>query len=73
MLEIVLAIFACLRGWKAWAFLPIAIVIGLGFLLVFVSRAIGLSMECTLGIGLLLDLICIVVLIVMIAKPREDY
>jgi len=71
MLEIILAIAAWKRGWKGWAFLPIAITAALGFMIGIASGGQGGSFENLLPLALVLDGACIVTLIVLIAKPRK--
>jgi hypothetical protein len=71
ILEIGLAIWAWKRGWKGWALLPIGIGLAGGFLIGFIMGASGASMGSILGVGLVCDILLIITLIVMIAKPRN--
>ena len=71
IVEIVLAIVAWRRGWKAWALLPLGAGVVLAFIVGFI---IGLSDEgddFPVEAFAIFDLVIIVVMIIMIAKPRE--
>jgi hypothetical protein len=68
ILEIGLTIAAWKRGWKGWAVLPLVIAFFIGF---FWGLVNGGPLEELLGFGIIFDVLCIVALIVMIARPRR--
>jgi len=71
ILEICLTIAAWHRGWKGWALLPLAIGLGIGFLVGLILGASGASEESIFAVGIVGDVICIGALIAMIIKPRK--
>lgn len=71
LLQIILAIVAWKRGWKAWALMPLAVTVVLGFAIGVVAGVQGDSFEDVMPLALVLDGACIMTLIVLIARPRK--
>ena len=69
IIEIVLTIAAWRKGWRWYALIPLVVVGSIGFSAGFVVGAFGGTVTSLLPYLVLLDLACIVVLIVMVAKP----
>ena len=69
IVEIALTIWAWLRGWKAWALLPLGIALLIGFLIGFIMGAAVLEEGWLLL--LVIDVAAIGALIFMIVKPRR--
>ena len=70
LVEIGLTIWAWRRGWKGWSLVPWVAVLLIAFL---VGAAVGVSggeVENVEGLGSFIELVGIVALIVMIARPR---
>lgn len=70
ILEVILTIFAWRKGWKWLALLPVGIVLILGLLIGFSIGISGGDVAPTTGIALFLDISTIIVLIIMIIKPK---
>ena len=68
IIEIVLTIAAWRKGWRWYALIPLAITGSIGFSAGFVIGAFGGTVMGFLPYFILLDLACIAVLIVMVAK-----
>lgn len=71
LLEIGLTIAAWKRGWKGWALLPLAIGMSAGFLFGLVVGATGGSEAELFGVGVVLDVVCVITLIIMTVKGRR--
>ena len=69
--EIVLTVAAWRKGWKGWALLPMALVVGLGFVIGFVAGADNVTDGTLLALGLILDLSGIGALIIMTARAPK--
>ncbi|NQU07690.1 MAG: hypothetical protein HQ583_03945 [Candidatus Abyssubacteria bacterium] len=69
IIEIVLTIAAWRKGWRWYALIPLVVAGSVGFSAGFVVGAFGGTVTGLLPFLVLLDLVCIVVLIVMVAKP----
>ena len=69
VIEIALTIAAWRRGWRWYALIPLVVAGSIGFSAGFVVGAFGGTVMSLLPYLILLDLACIVVLIVMVAKP----
>jgi len=70
VVEIILAVAAWRRGWKAWALAPFAVGLFLAFVFVAVAGASGGSLDAVMAVGLLLDLAVVGTLAAMVAHPR---
>ena len=69
--EILLTIAVWRKGWRGWALLPMAIVLGLAFIIGSVAGAGGASEETLLAVGLILDFAGIAALIMMTARAPK--
>jgi hypothetical protein len=69
-LEIGLTIAAWNRGWKGWALLPMGCAIGAGYFLGMIIGADGGAIDDIIGLGLLIDVLCVIALIIMVSKPH---
>jgi hypothetical protein len=71
ILEIILAISAWRRGWRAWALMPFAVTWGLAFFIGVAMGVSGASPEEAVPVGLVLELGCLVALAVMCGTARK--
>jgi len=70
--EIGLTIWAWRRGWKGWALLPPVLALAIGFIVGLTANPYDYNaMDSLMGIGLVMDIVCIIVLIIMVAVPRR--
>ena len=72
ILEIALGIAAWKRGWKGWAVLPAILPFGIGF---FFGLVMGPEVfeSSVVGVGFIIELVCIAVLIFMVVKGRQSF
>jgi hypothetical protein len=66
--EILLTISAWKKGWKARALLPVAIGMGIAFMVGAAAGANGVDSDGIVGVCILIDIAMVVSLIVMTAK-----
>jgi len=71
ILEIALTVVAWLRGWWWWALLPLGMGLATGFLVGLVVTMIGGSEALIDTVALLIDVAVIVMLVLMIFRPRR--
>lgn len=71
ILEIGLTIWAWKRGWKGWALLPLLGAFAGGFITGLVMGNSIHSMGSLIGATIIFDILCIIILIIMVAKPRQ--
>jgi len=64
ILQIGLTIAAWLRGWRAWALIPLGIAFGSGLIM----GALGMSGAGVFTAGTIINIVCIAVLIGMVIK-----
>jgi hypothetical protein len=65
IVEIVLTVFAWRKGWKAWALLPLGIVMCIGFFVGIMIGAGSITNDVLLPLSLLFDGTATVVLIIL--------
>lgn len=69
--EIILTITAWRKGWRGWALLPMAVVLGLAFVIGLAVGAAGGSDQDVVGPCLILEVLGIVALIIMAARAPK--
>ena len=70
-LEICLTVIAWKRGWRGWALLPPVIIFGIAFFATMLFCVINGPQELPFAFEILIDVVYIVTLVVMIARPRR--
>ena len=71
ILEMILMVKAWRRGWRAWALVPLATTLFVGFLVGMAIAASGGTLDTPPPVLLLGDVACVGVLGVMSARPRS--
>ncbi len=69
--EIMLTIAAWRKGWKAWALVPMGALLALAFMIGVAMGASGSSTDDAFGVGLVLDLACVISLVILTVRAPK--
>jgi len=68
IIQIGLTVGAWLRGWRLWALIPLGVIFVSGLIM----GTLGISVWSILSVGLIMDIVCTGVLVVMVIRPRPS-